>query len=643
MAKISAKKRKQFEEVLALCGLAAESLPVFASEIMSFEQENAGFHDEIDGYLSNPYMKNIAVAVSRGHGKTNHLAIALPAWAMALNHNIRILLVSSTGELSQKSLGAIIDIVERNPRYRAWAKIIDEMRIGVRPRRRARQNRDENWTANSITIERDTIAMRDATIEAAGLFGPVLSRRSDLIIVDDVCTQENSASEEQRQKVKDFFRQSLLPTLVPPGGRVIVIGTPWHEDDLMSELLKDPQFQVKKRLAAIQHESVRRDLWDQWSNIHLDESLTPEERVNKAMAFREEHRAEMDRGVEVLWPERFSYENLYLIRISDPFSFARMYMCDPTIRPNQKFSEKDIEIALGKGKDFVLQDEKRPEFDVDYEVGGLDLAASLEAWGDDSALLVLDRVRHGSKALGTNDGDYVLRQIHRGKFSPNETRNLAARIGINLTAVRVETNGMQELMYQELKDLGVPVTSFKTGKEKFDSAIGVTAIAILFEQHKIILPFSAKDPRTRRLVSQLVNELRAFPDGHTGDSLMALWFAYSEIRDRLTGKFTIPNKSLPPPPQGPATEAEADGVLRKKQELSRSGHAALVMLQDVNQSLEPFKLPKQLDPDLEELKQKSIREGMKPQDANMLAWHKQSQRHAQQLNQEEARRRFRGY
>ncbi len=642
MARLSAQKRKRYEEVLAFCGLAAENLPVFTSEIMTFDQENAGFHDEMDGYLSNPYLKNLAIAISRGHGKTNHLAIALPAWAMALDHDIRILLVSSTGELSRKSLGAIIDVVERNPRYRAWAKIVDGGRVGVTPRKRARQNRDENWSADSITIERDAVAMRDATIEAVGLFGPVLSRRCDLLIVDDVCTQENSATEDQRRKVKEYFRNSLLPVLVP-GGRVIVIGTPWHEDDLMSELLRDPQFQVKKRLSAIQHESVRRDLWDQWTSIHLDESLTPEERITKSMVFREEHRAEMDRGVEVLWPQRFPYEDLYLKRVSDPFSFARMYMCDPTIRPNQKFSEKDIEIALAKGKDLVLQDDERIEFESEFSAGGLDLAASVEAWADDTAFVILDRVRYGNKALGINVGDYVLRQIHRGHFSPNETRNLVGGIGINLAAVRVETNGMQELMYDQLKEIGVPVTSFKTGKEKFDPAIGVTALAILFEQHKVILPFNSKDPRTRRLVTQFVNELRAFPDGHTGDSLMGMWFAYSEIRDRIATRIIIPSKALQPPQQGPANEAEADRAIIKKQELSRSEHAAAVMLQDVRESMKPYQLQKELDPDLEEFEQKLLREGMSPFWAKANAWQKQSQRHSAQVYHEDARRQLYRY
>lgn len=34
--------------------------------------------------------------------------------------------------------------------------------------------------------------------------------------------------------------------------------------------------------------------------------------------------------------------------------------------------------------------------------------------------------------------------------------------------------------------------------------------------------------------------MRAYPDGHTGDSLMALWFAYSESRDYFSNKMVIP-------------------------------------------------------------------------------------------------------
>ena len=67
--------------------------------------------------------------------------------------------------------------------------------------------------------------------------------------------------------------------------------------------------------------------------------------------------------------------------------------------------------------------------------------------------------------------------------------------------------------------------------------MGVNSLSILLSQGKLVLPNSNKDAKTRKLITQLTNEMRAFPDGHTGDfSLMALWFAFSEARDYNTGR-----------------------------------------------------------------------------------------------------------
>jgi hypothetical protein len=631
MGKISVNKQRNLEEVLAFCGLVAENFRVFTSEIMNFDQENAPFHDDIDDALSNPLNRKSAIALPRGFGKTNHLSIAYPLWEIARNHDLRILLVSSTAELSKKSLGAIVDVIERNPRYRTWAKIVDGGDVGVTPRRRARQKRDENWSADSIIIEREAVAMRDATIQAVGIFGSIISRRADIVILDDLVTQENSATDEQRQKVKDWVRSTLLPVLVP-GGRVVCMGNVWHMDDLMSELLKDPQFQVRKRIPAILHEANRRDLWDQWIAIKLDESLSAEQQLAKSAEFRSEHRTEMDEGVEVLWPDRFTYEELYMIRLSDQFSFARMYMCDPSIRPNQKFFEEDIEAALSKGKNMVLQDDERPEYEPDMTTGGLDLAVSMESWGDDTVLLTLDRVRYGSKDEAIRTGDYVLRNIQRGKFSPDEIRKMVVvnEAVIGPVATRVETNGFQEMMCRDLGDSGALVTSYKTGGEKNDPAIGVHSLAVLFEQRKIILPNSPKDARTRRLVAQLVNEMRAFPDGHTGDSLMALWFAFSEMRDRIGTRIIIPGSPSTPRPEGPQTEQDADRELINKQEMGRSAgeRAAAILLQQAEaaQKRATMQSSKKLDPDLEEGLKQRLSGGSKLVDAQIWAWNQQAQR-----------------
>ena len=420
---------------------------------------------------------------------------------------------------------------------------------------RVRHKREERWTGDSITINRDDIKLKDPTIHAVGLFGSILSKRADIIIVDDVVDQENSNTQEQRQKIKDWIYTTLMPVLVP-GGRFIYLGNTWHMDDLVSNLLKDPQFDVRKRMSSIIREATKQNLWEEWSNILLNESLGVEEKNQAADAFYALHKAEMEEGVEVLWPEMFPYSDLYMKRISNPFSFARMYQCDPSIRPNQKFLEKDIEKALNKGRDMILQDELRKEIDSSLTTSGLDLAISENSRGDDTVLLSIDRVSMDCGEI--KKGDFVIRNIERGKFEPKDTiakvvnhNNVVRPLGI-----RVESNGFQRMMSGDLGSRGIPITSYNTGGEKNDPDIGVHSLSVLLSQGRLVLPYSNTDGRTRKLITQLVNEMRAYPDGHTGDSLMALWFAYSEARDYFSNELVIPstNNTLP---EVPSLEEEA--------------------------------------------------------------------------------------
>lgn len=72
---------------------------------------------------------------------------------------------------------------------------------------------------------------------AAGLGGSITGRRADLAIVDDpVKSREAADSETQRRRAWDWFRADLL-TRLKPRGRVVLIMTRWHEDDLAGRLL----------------------------------------------------------------------------------------------------------------------------------------------------------------------------------------------------------------------------------------------------------------------------------------------------------------------------------------------------------------------------------------------------------------------
>jgi predicted phage terminase large subunit-like protein len=72
---------------------------------------------------------------------------------------------------------------------------------------------------------------------AVGVRGPLAGRRSDLAIVDDpIKSYAEADSASFREHLWNWYRADLL-TRLRPGGRVVIIMTRWHEDDLGGRLL----------------------------------------------------------------------------------------------------------------------------------------------------------------------------------------------------------------------------------------------------------------------------------------------------------------------------------------------------------------------------------------------------------------------
>jgi hypothetical protein len=74
---------------------------------------------------------------------------------------------------------------------------------------------------------------------AAGVGGAIAGRRADLVVIDDpVRSREDADSELIRDKTWDWYKSDLY-TRLKPGGRIVLIQTRWHEDDLAGRLLED--------------------------------------------------------------------------------------------------------------------------------------------------------------------------------------------------------------------------------------------------------------------------------------------------------------------------------------------------------------------------------------------------------------------
>lgn len=103
---------------------------------------------------------------------------------------------------------------------------------------------DDSKSAKRFHIEGQTGGYEHSTTQrgafyAVGVGGPLTGRGAHLLLIDDpVKNREDAESEIIRKKTKDWYTSTAYTRLMP-GGRIVVIQTRWHEDDLSGWLQAD--------------------------------------------------------------------------------------------------------------------------------------------------------------------------------------------------------------------------------------------------------------------------------------------------------------------------------------------------------------------------------------------------------------------
>ncbi|KDM66575.1 MULTISPECIES: phage terminase large subunit [unclassified Acidiphilium] len=107
---------------------------------------------------------------------------------------------------------------------------------------------------------------------AAGVRGPITGRRADLILIDDpVKSWAEADSRAARDALHDWYRAELLSRL-KPGGRVVLVMTRWHEDDLAGRLMARESGWTVLRLPALAEaddplgRAPGEALWPEWED-----------------------------------------------------------------------------------------------------------------------------------------------------------------------------------------------------------------------------------------------------------------------------------------------------------------------------------------------------------------------------------------
>lgn len=197
------------------------------------KQKGPPFHREIWEALVEPNNRYVAVKVFRGGAKTTILRM-FTAMRVAYGLSRTILFVSASQNHAVKSIEWLKKAVEYNHLFART--------FGLSP--------GAKWTGEDIEIKHGAEGHTIRVI-AAGITGQtrgvnIDDHRPDLIVVDDPCDEENTATPEYRLKISNLFFGALAKSLVPstenPHAKMVLLQTPLHREDLVENCMKDPQW-----------------------------------------------------------------------------------------------------------------------------------------------------------------------------------------------------------------------------------------------------------------------------------------------------------------------------------------------------------------------------------------------------------------
>ena len=213
-------------DVLAGCMVSTE---MFAGTLMPerFTRSFSSLHKQIFELIDDDSIQRVVIAAPRGFGKTTLNTIAYPAKNILFGQRKFILPVSATATSAVTQGENLKRELIQNP-------IIREFFGDLKSDSFAK----DQWVTSNGTM----VMPRGAGQQVRGLL--FNAQRPDLIIVDDLEDSESVRSDEQREKLYDWFFSDLCNCIdrASTKWKIVVIGTVLHEDSLLIKLLDDPEW-----------------------------------------------------------------------------------------------------------------------------------------------------------------------------------------------------------------------------------------------------------------------------------------------------------------------------------------------------------------------------------------------------------------
>ena len=488
---------------------------------------------------------NAVIIAPVEHTKSSTISVGLTLFKMAQNPSIRCGLVSAASKQAEKSLNSI----------RTYVEVSDELHLTNQFLRPSTQEGDP-WTQSAITVDRHNKEASDATVQAFGIdTKKIPGSRLDWIVIDDLLNAENTRTSEQRLKVLQWA-QSFVFSRKTPNGSIVVLNSALHPEDFCHYLcfkLRWPTMILDAYGKIDFHNTTFGCAGEVGENL-----IEPESPGSSACVLSKVKAAHPDDdGKQVLFPERFSLERLESIRaIMDVVPFLQSYRSQTRDDDEAMCKQEYIDKCKENGKLLGLHTPILGKIVGNALLGqyhytganktfiSVDLAVKQRDCNDKVAIAIVELIPHAIK-LGekTVTGLRVLLDLEMGRWpAPVIMRKIAAKFdsyGSNVTVV-VEDVGAQAYIRQMMREYrtDIPIVPFCTDVKKHHLEYGVPGVFGEFANGAWAFPCTS-DNRCIASVEELIKECLYYrPDKHTGDALMALYFARDQIKRYMSAYAT---------------------------------------------------------------------------------------------------------
>lgn len=395
----------------------------------------------------------ICVSVAPRHGKSQLVSIYYAAWYMGRNPSHQLMLVSHTTDLAVDFGRKVRNLID-TPQYAEIFPLV-------------------NLAADSKSAGRWNTSL-GGTFFACGVGSALAGRGADMLILDDVHSEQDvlNGNFSVFEKAYQWFAYGARTRLMP-GGRVAIVATRWHQDDLIGRVVRD----MTNNPDADQYEVF------EFPAILEVENKETGEIVQKA-----------------LWPEFFDLPALLRTKASMPvFQWNAQYLQNPT----------GEEAAIIKRDWWRLWPSDDPPH-VEYIIMSLDAAAETNNRADFTSLTTW------GVFFNEEEGNHQIILLNaikkRMEFPELKQLCLEQYKEWEPDSFIVEKKSAGTALYQEMRRMGLPVAEYTPHRGTGDKMARLNSVSDIIASGLVWVP-------AKRWAEELVEEIAGFPFASNDDQV----------------------------------------------------------------------------------------------------------------------------